>query len=318
MKSTTAYRFFLMGAVFASAFGVSLTVWETRCAFTQDVPTESGVDELPPESRSNSASAVDSTLGESESSKDAHKENSESGRGTFDYASLYVGPGSLKKLDRSSPIWVTTDRKRVVLGGVVCLRDGWLEFFACRSNSKEHESIIALETPPHLIHAALLAIGAKQGAPAKYDPEFVPPSGDEINIDVCWRDSKDGKICRRRAQEMIRDEKSGKTMASSWVFTGGLFGVDPDGKKYYLANVTGEVFGVSNFPGSVLDVPYESSSDNSRLSYVANTEKIPDVNTNVVLILSLGGKDDTDSPERTEATDADRKDGNWENSAKGR
>ena len=75
-------------------------------------------------------------------------------------------------------------------------------------------------------------------------------------------------------------------MQASWVFTGGLFGVDPDGKKYYLANVTGEVFGVSNFPGSVLDVPFESSNDNASLCYEPNTKNIPPIGTKVLLTLS--------------------------------
>jgi len=280
-------------------------VWGTTAADvlyarTQDVPAETGVDELPAESTTpaKNAALIEAPKGGSEekASLDDADEESE----PFDYSTLYEAPEKLKKLDRNAPIWVTSDRKQVVLGGKICLRDGWLEFFACKKNSKEHESIVMLDIPPHLIHAALLVIGAKQGAPAKFDPEFVPPTGDEINIDVCWRDGKSGKLIKRSAQEMVKDEASGKTMASPWVFTGGLFGVDPDGKKYYLANVTGEVFGVSNFPGSVLDVPYESSSDNSQLSYVANTEKIPASNTNVVLILSRAEKEQSETEKKVE------------------
>lgn len=207
-------------------------------------------------------------------------------RDNFDYASLFDSPDKLLKLDKTAPIWASRDRKNVLLGGVICLREGLLEFFACRKNSKEHESIVALDIPPHLIHASLLAIGAKQGAPAKYDPEFTPPSGEKIEIEVRWFDEKTKELKKARAQEFVLENESGKTMRVSWVFTGGLFGVDPDGKKYYLANVTGEIFGVSNFPGSVLDVPLESSNDNSELCYTPNTEAIPPIGTNVLLVLS--------------------------------
>ncbi len=210
----------------------------------------------------------------------------------FDYAALYDDPSSLKKLDKTAPIWVSKDRKRVALGGEVCLREGLLEFFACRRDSKEHESIVSLDVPPHLIHASLLAIGAKQGAPAKYDPVFVAPTGEEIEIEVLWTDEKSGGIVKRRAQELVLENESGETMRASWVFTGGLFGVDPDGKKYYLANVTGEVIGVSNFPGSVLDVPFESSSDNASLSYAPNAKNIPPVGTKVLLLLSKKNQDE--------------------------
>ena len=211
-------------------------------------------------------------------------------------------PEKLRRLDKTAPIWVSVDRKRVVLGGVVCLREGPLEFFACRRGSKEHESVVALDVAPHLIHAALLAIGAKQGKPAKFDPEFVPPTGEEIEIELRWRDAESGTARKIRAQEAVRVAETGREMAAPWVFTGGLFGVDAEGKKYYLANVTGEIFGVSNFPGSVLDVPFESSSNNALLTFEANTEKIPPTGTPTALVLTRKNKPSkpTDGAERKE------------------
>ena len=276
-------------AVLGTAFAILVFYAATACLVAQDVPKETGLAELPVEAPSRSVrpelrSKIEAKPHEVVVSGDREKKS-------FDYTTLFDEPKKLKRLDRTAPIWATTDRSCVALGGKICLREGWLEFFACRLGSKEHESIVALDVPPHLIHAALLAIGAKQGAPAKYDPVFTPPSGDEIDIFVRWRDEKTGKVRQIRAQEMIKDEQSGKTMDSPWVFTGGLFGVDPDGKKYYLANVTGEIFGVANFPGSVLDVPYESSNDNSQLSYVANAEKIPPVDSDVLLVLSRAKRD---------------------------
>lgn len=199
-------------------------------------------------------------------------------------------PEKLRRLDKTAPIWVSSDRKRVVLGGVVCLREGPLEFFACRRGSKEHESVVSLDVAPHLIHAALLAVGAKQGKPAKFDPEFVPPTGEEIEIELRWRDAESGAVRKIRAQEAVRVAETGREMSAPWVFTGGLFGVDAEGKKYYLANVTGEIFGVSNFPGSVLDVPFESSSNNALLTFEANTDKIPPTGTPTALILTRKNK----------------------------
>lgn len=79
-------------------------------------------------------------------------------------------------------------------------------------------------------------------------------------------------------------------MTSPWVFTGGLFGKDSKGKRYYLADVSGEVFGVANFPGSILDVPFVSSSNNDELFYQPNTPKIPAIGTPVTLILKTTGK----------------------------
>ncbi len=250
---------------------------------TQEIPKESGVEAIsitPEKERGKPVFKTPQSLPISEA------EANEETPSTFDYTSLYDGTSPLKRLDKKAPIWVSADRKFVILGGKICLRDGLLEFFACRKNSKEHESIVSLDIPPHLIHAALLVIGAKQGTPAKFDLEFVPPTGEVIDISVCWRDLESGILRKVKAQEMVMENESGQTMQSHWVFTGGLFGVDPDGKKYYLANVTGEVFGLANFPGSILDVPFESKSDYSDLYYTTNTANIPQNSTDVILILS--------------------------------
>ena len=249
----------------------------------QEIPKESGVEAIsitPEKEKGKPVFKTPQSLPISEA------EANEETPSTFDYTSLYDGTSPLKRLDKKAPIWVSADRKFIVLGGKTCLRDGLLEFFACRKNSKEHESIVSLDIPPHLIHAALLVIGAKQGTPAKFDLEFVPPTGEVIDIIVCWRDPESGTLRKVKAQEMVMENESGKTMQSHWVFTGGLFGVDPDGKKYYLANVTGEVFGLANFPGSILDVPFESKSDYSDLYYTTNTANIPQNSTDVILILS--------------------------------
>ncbi len=192
---------------------------------------------------------------------------------------------TLKRLDPERPIWITPDRKRVVLIGTVCLREGLLELFACGKNTKEHESIISLDVKPYMIHAALLVIGAKKGEPARFSPTFVPPRGEEIEVLVRWKNS-DGSIEERRAQELIRQTDSKEEMSTAWVFTGGAMGKDPKGRSYYLADVTGEIIGVSNFPGTILDLPIESSADNNLLLFEPYTERIPPLETEVTLILS--------------------------------
>ena len=40
---------------------------------------------------------------------------------------------------------------------------------------------------PRLIHAGLLATGAKPGHPARFQPEFTPPTGTEIAIELRWK-----------------------------------------------------------------------------------------------------------------------------------
>ncbi|MDR3111243.1 MAG: YdjY domain-containing protein, partial [Planctomycetaceae bacterium] len=207
----------------------------------------------------------------------------------------------LVKLDPTSRVWVEKDddgRKRVIVLGVVVLRDKPIELFACRRRSKEHESIVALNVKPNLIHAALLLTGAKPGKPVEFMPKFVPPSGEQIDVRVRWLD-KDGKrqecpaadwiAMANEFDEVKQDDGSVKkvkrTMNTHWVFTGSTTFKDDENVTHYVADETGEIIGTSNFVGSILDVPIESSDQNSTLMFEANTERIPSLGTPVTLVL---------------------------------
>ncbi|MDR0391899.1 MAG: YdjY domain-containing protein [Planctomycetaceae bacterium] len=195
----------------------------------------------------------------------------------------------LIQLHPQDRIWLEREVGAVVVTGRVVLREGMLELFACKTNSKEHESIVAIRVMPELIHAALLAVGAESGKPVQIKPEFIAPSGDEIEIRVKWQEN--GQIKESLAQDWIWDnansnENDKKPMKTHWVFTGSVRYKDEDGKDHYVANETGELFGVSNFVGSILDVPIQSSADNDKLLFSCFTEKIPPVGTLVTIILT--------------------------------
>jgi hypothetical protein len=175
-------------------------------------------------------------------------------------------------------------RKTVVVGGRVCLREGQLEMFACPRHTKEHESIVSVNSKARYVHAALLAVGARKGQPVRFDPQYVPASGGIIDVTVAWKD-KDGKQRSARAQDWIRNVKTGKSMEESWVFAGSGFWKEPQtGKEYYYAEA-GDLICVSNFPSATLDLPIKSSQDNSELMFEAYTERIPPLGTEVRLIL---------------------------------
>jgi len=199
-------------------------------------------------------------------------------------------PETLIPLDPNDRIWLTKDGGSVVLLGQVALREGMLELFACRIHTKEHESIVSVRIKPHLIHAALIATGAEPGKPVQVHPEFVPPSGDEIEVKIRWLDSE-GKEEEALAQDWVLDNAQStknvpKTMSTHWVFTGSMIYKDGDGEEHYIADETGELFGLSNFVGAILDVPIQSSEANSNLLFSCFTEHIPEVGTPLTLILT--------------------------------
>ncbi|MDR2705374.1 MAG: YdjY domain-containing protein, partial [Planctomycetaceae bacterium] len=199
-------------------------------------------------------------------------------------------PDKLIPLDPKDRIWLMPDNGSVVILGRVVLREGFLELLACRIGTKEHESIVSVRVKPFLIHAALLAVGAEPGKPVQQTPQFVPPSGDEIEITIRWND-QDGHRKEVLAQEWVWDagnskEDSKKAMSTHWVFTGSMQYKDESGENHYIADESGELFGLSNFVGAILDVPIKSSADNAELLFACFTERIPERGTPLTLILT--------------------------------
>jgi hypothetical protein len=198
---------------------------------------------------------------------------------------LSKDPPGMKRLMEGYDVWIDPTHKRVVVDGNVCLREGQLEMFACPRGTKEHESIVAADTLAYAVHAGLLAVGAQSGSPAQYQPTYKPAHGTEIDVEIVWTD-KQGNVHRDKAQDWIRDIKTGKALEHPWVFGGSGFWQDEQtGAKSYLAE-SGDFICVSNFPSAMLDLPVESSQANEALVYEAFTERIPPVGTRVRLVLT--------------------------------
>lgn len=218
---------------------------------------------------------------------------------------LVAEPKTLIALHDTEPIWLSADKKTVVVVGRVVLREGMLELFACRRRSKEHESILALDVTPHLLHAALLAIGADAGKPASFEPKFTPAHGDTISIRLHWKGDEGRQktatpqdwLTQRRiiVDKSIDNPPNAKPAKPAtepaltpitWVFAGSLTYPDADGRLHYVADETGELIGLSNFAGAILDLPLESTSSNESLLFSPKTDAIPPLGTEVTLVLS--------------------------------
>ncbi|MFM8220230.1 MAG: YdjY domain-containing protein, partial [Planctomycetaceae bacterium] len=107
-------------------------------------------------------------------------------------------------LNKSGSVRLDKTRKRVLVLAEVCLRQGGLEMLACRKRSKEHESILAIDADAFVIHTALLALKAAPGGPAVYQPEFRPPHGQTVSIELTWKDPE-GQRQSAPAQAWVRE-----------------------------------------------------------------------------------------------------------------
>jgi hypothetical protein len=180
-------------------------------------------------------------------------------------------------------IWFDPGTKRVVLRARVALRDGALEHLLCRRNTKEHEAILATDAPPQLIHAGLLLTGATPGRPVQFRPDFQPPSGPPIRIELEW--SEGGKTRRADARQWVKDLQGGRTLDKDWVFAGSELIKDPETKKTIYTADDGDLITVANFPSAILDLPFASSANDADRPFVANTDQIPASGTHVTMFL---------------------------------
>ena len=196
---------------------------------------------------------------------------------------IVLNDADLKLLHPDCQVWVDAKQKLVVMEGKICLTKGPLEMFACLENTKEHESIITVKTKAQVVHAGLLAIGAKPGSPVTFRPEFKAATGQEIDVFVLWEDEK-GAPKQTRAQNWVRSAKTQQSMTEPWVFTGSSFWKDDDGKQHYAAE-SGHFICVSNLPGAMMDLPVETSHNYDELSFEAFTERIPEKGTKVKIVL---------------------------------
>jgi hypothetical protein len=203
---------------------------------------------------------------------------------------LFQDPPETKRMLPEGRVWIHRDEQAVIVDGYICQRNAPLEMFACPTDTKEHESIVAVFAKAQFVHAALLAVGAVPGKPVAFEPKFTPASGTTIRVFALWHD-QDGKTQGTIAQNWVRQAGKKKSMEWDWVFAGSKFVKDPEtGRESYLGD-GGDLICVANFMTSTLDVAVKSDADNTGLVFDAFTDRIPKRNTPIRLVLTL-----TDEP----------------------
>jgi hypothetical protein len=193
-------------------------------------------------------------------------------------------PGKLIRLSKADRVWVNTKQKYVIVEGEIVLDNGQLELFACPQGTKEHESVVAVDSRAFVVHTGLLAVGARSGHPVQFNPVYLIPTGDVIEVYVYWTD-KEGKQHQIRAQELVRNMQTEKAMKHNWVFGGSGFWTDETTNEQRYLGESGELICVSNFPTATMDVQVKSSQGNDSLLFEAFTENIPPRKTKVHLLL---------------------------------
>ncbi|MBT5926473.1 MAG: hypothetical protein HOH33_07635 [Verrucomicrobia bacterium] len=175
-----------------------------------------------------------------------------------------------------------------------CLKEGVLELIASTKGSKEHESIVAVESTAKHIHTALLLLGAKAGAPAQRKPigdegttwVDVPPSGTPVDVFLVQKDQESGKTIEKPINEFITQEEGEIFSTHTFLFAGSiLHHENKSGSNHYLADRSGNVISISTFGDEVLCLPTIHSHVNTELYWNVAGDKLPAVGTQVILRL---------------------------------
>ncbi|MCE5266291.1 MAG: DUF4019 domain-containing protein [Planctomycetaceae bacterium] len=190
---------------------------------------------------------------------------------------------NLIRLSGEQPIWIDKQERHVVLLGRVCKAGYPLEFFATYAN-RAYESVVEVNVKPCIIHTALLSVGAIPGHPARFQPEFLPPTGTEIAIQVRWKDQQ-GKVQSARAQDWVRDIKTKKALDVNWVFGGSIAEKDENGQIVSYHADGGDMICVLSLPTAMLDLPRRGYGAIESRSYEAFAERLPPEGTPVTLLL---------------------------------
>lgn len=114
-----------------------------------------------------------------------------------------AAPTGAIPLNKEGTVLLDAKNKKLFVQSEVVFREGMLEMLLCKRNTKEHESIFAFDGKAYVLHAGLVAIGLDPGKPVAFTPEFTPPSGPKLKIDVVWIGG-DGKERREDARHWIR------------------------------------------------------------------------------------------------------------------
>ncbi len=109
----------------------------------------------------------------------------------------------LKPLNKSGTVLLDAKGKKLLLKSEVVLREGMLELLVCLKQTKEHESILSVDSQAQIVHAGLLALGATPGSPVRWQPEFMAATGQPIDVFFTWTDEA-GKLHRDAAQTWVR------------------------------------------------------------------------------------------------------------------
>ncbi len=167
----------------------------------------------------------------------------------------------------------------------------YLEVIACTIDTKEHEALVVTRALPSHVHAALLAIGLKEGQPGRWTWEGEkmtahPPEGDKVIVELIHRDAL-GREIVDPAAAWVKNEQSKEALPEkAWVFAGSRM-MDRGFGERYDADGTGTLIGLATFGAETVAWPdvFSPDADVAEPVWIADAAKTPVFDTPVIVRL---------------------------------
>ena len=174
---------------------------------------------------------------------------------------------------------LNTEKKEVTIPGEINIAtdDTIIEFFACGTRGKSHESLLILDVEPTYVFIALGMLELKPGMNLTVVGDPHDPEGSHVQIFVEWRTGAD--VVSIPARELVWDAIARQPMQKThWVFTGGRLINDQLTSQLYH-----NLIAVYRDPDALINNPLPGGTDDR--TYRVNTDTIPPKGTKVKVII---------------------------------
>jgi len=180
-------------------------------------------------------------------------------------------------LYRIGKLTIDGDARELTMPGWVNMSEGLVELLACAPGGKTHESVLVIDVEPYHLQVALLALGLEARGNLEFQGDPRTPDGDPVEIHVEWKDPENGKVTKRRGEELVYNVKADRPMKKThWVFTGSRV---VDGA--FIAQLDGSLVTTYHDPNTIIDNPLPTGGDDT--FYEANRFLVPPVGTKVTM-----------------------------------
>jgi hypothetical protein len=158
----------------------------------------------------------------------------------------------LRKAQQLAPgLMLDSGTRTLHVLGVMSIDEGWLEQIACLEGTRDHEVLVTTRVLPSQVHAGLLLLGARPGAPGSWRwiqdaLELTPPSGQDIDVFV-----QVGQMNPVPVSQWIVSQDQGAFPDLPWCFAGSGF-VSSGASEQYEADLSGSLIGLVTFGDELL------------------------------------------------------------------